>query len=86
VISASVYVDGALGCAFSLNAPMLIGFRFLLGVSVGTASFVAPLYISEVSPPKVRGGLVHELTLTGDDRMRVAGALQTLQSGRMRPV
>ena len=64
---------------------MLIGFRFLLGVSVGTASFVAPLYISEVSPPKVRGGLVHELTLTGDDRMR-AGALQTLQSGRMRPV
>lgn len=25
---------------------------------VGTAAFVAPLYISEVSPPKVRGGLV----------------------------
>ena len=58
VISGSVYVIGALGCAFSVNAPMLIGFRFLLGVSVGTASFVAPLYISEVSPPKVRGGLV----------------------------
>ncbi len=58
VLSGSVYVAGALGCAFSVNAPMLIGFRFLLGVSVGTASFVAPLYISEVSPPKVRGGLV----------------------------
>ncbi|MGN6780230.1 MAG: sugar porter family MFS transporter, partial [Marmoricola sp.] len=40
------------------NAGMLIGFRFLLGVSVGTASFVAPLYISEVSPKRVRGGLV----------------------------
>jgi sugar porter (SP) family MFS transporter len=37
---------------------MLIGFRFILGLSVGTASFVAPLYISEVSPPRVRGGLV----------------------------
>lgn len=58
VISGSVYVVGALGCAFSINAEMLIGFRFLLGLSVGTASFVSPLYISEVSPPKVRGGLV----------------------------
>jgi sugar porter (SP) family MFS transporter len=53
-----VYVVGALGCAFAVSAPMLIGFRFLLGLSVGTASFVSPLYISEVSPPRVRGGLV----------------------------
>ena len=58
VISGSIYVVGALGCALSISVPMLIGFRFLLGVSVGTASFVAPLYISEVSPPRVRGGLV----------------------------
>ena len=58
VISGSVYFVAALGCAFSVNAEMLIGFRFLLGISVGTASFVSPLYISEVSPPRVRGGLV----------------------------
>ncbi len=58
VISGTVYVVGALGCAFSVNAEMLIGFRFILGLSVGTASFVSPLYISEVSPPRVRGGLV----------------------------
>ena len=58
VLSGSIYVIGALGCALSVTAWMLIGFRFLLGISVGTASFVAPLYISEVSPPKVRGGLV----------------------------
>ncbi len=58
VLSGCVYVVGALGCAFAVNVPMLIGFRFVLGVSVGTASFVAPLYISEVSPPRVRGGLV----------------------------
>src|SRR4051794_1204596 len=58
VISGTVYVIGALGCAFSVNADMLIGFRFLLGLSVGTASFVSPLYISEMSPPRVRGGLV----------------------------
>jgi sugar porter (SP) family MFS transporter len=58
VISGSVYIIGAFGCALSVSAPMLIGFRFLLGFSVGTASFVAPLYISEVAPPRVRGGLV----------------------------
>ncbi len=58
VISGCVYVIGALGCAFAVSAPMLIGFRFVLGLSVGTASFVAPLYISEVSPPRIRGGLV----------------------------
>ena len=66
VISGCVYVIGALGCAFAVNVPMLIGFRFLLGLSVGTASFVAPLYISEVSPPRVRGGLVsfNQLAIT----------------------
>nr|WP_274636280.1 sugar porter family MFS transporter [Microbacterium bovistercoris] len=58
VISGCVYVIGALGCAFAINIPMLIAFRFILGLSVGTASFVAPLYISEVSPPRIRGGLV----------------------------
>jgi sugar porter (SP) family MFS transporter len=57
VISGSVYVIGALGCAFAVNAPMLIGFRALLGFAVGTASFVSPMYISEVAPPKARGGL-----------------------------
>ncbi len=58
VVAGCIYVVGALGCAFSVNAEMLIGFRFVLGLAVGTASFVAPLYISEVSPPRVRGGLV----------------------------
>jgi sugar porter (SP) family MFS transporter len=58
VASGALYVIAAIGCAFSVSVPMLIIFRFILGVSVGTASFVSPLYISEVSPPRVRGGLV----------------------------
>lgn len=57
IISGAIYVVGALGCALSVNTAMLLGFRFLLGLSVGTASFVAPMYISEVAPPKARGGL-----------------------------
>jgi sugar porter (SP) family MFS transporter len=66
VISGSIYVIGALGCAFAVSVPMLIAFRFVLGLSVGTASFVSPLYISEVAPPRVRGGLVsfNQLAIT----------------------
>lgn len=66
VISGSVYLIGALGCAVSINAEMLIGFRFVLGLAVGTASFVSPLYIAEMAPPSIRGGLVsfNQLAIT----------------------
>jgi sugar porter (SP) family MFS transporter len=66
IVSGCVFVAGALGCAFSVSAEMLVGFRFMLGLAVGTASFVAPLYISETAPPRVRGGLVsfNQLAIT----------------------
>jgi sugar porter (SP) family MFS transporter len=66
IISGVIYVIGALGCAFSVNVPMLIAFRFVLGISVGTASFVSPMYISEVAPPRIRGGLTsfNQLAIT----------------------
>lgn len=57
-ISGAVYVVGALGSAFAPNVPFLIGSRFVLGLAVGTASFVSPLYISEHAPKKIRGGTV----------------------------
>jgi sugar porter (SP) family MFS transporter len=57
IVSGLIYVLGALGCALSPNLLALIGFRFLLGLSVGTASFVSPMYISETAPPRARGGL-----------------------------
>lgn len=67
VVSGCIYVAGALGCAFAVSIPMLIAARVVLGLSVGTASFIAPLYIAEVAPPKVRGGLVsfNQLLITG---------------------
>jgi sugar porter (SP) family MFS transporter len=37
---------------------VLIVARFVLGISVGTASFVSPMYIGELAPKKIRGGLV----------------------------
>lgn len=32
--------------------------RFLVGIGVGVASMITPLYIAELAPPKVRGALV----------------------------
>jgi sugar porter (SP) family MFS transporter len=53
-----VYVLGALGSAFAPDVWTLIGARFVLGLAVGAASFVSPLYISELAPKKLRGGMV----------------------------
>jgi sugar porter (SP) family MFS transporter len=48
----------SVGSALSANINELIICRLFIGVAIGIASFAAPLYISEVSPPKVRGALV----------------------------
>ncbi|WP_066521163.1 sugar porter family MFS transporter [Curtobacterium ammoniigenes] len=58
VVSGSVYFVAAIACAFAVDVPMLIVARFVLGLAVGTASFVSPLFISESAPPRIRGGLV----------------------------
>ena len=40
------------------SRPAQIGCRFLIGVGVGVASCVAPLYIQELSPTRLRGRMV----------------------------
>jgi len=58
VLSGCIYVGAALWSAVVPGTTELIAARFLLGLSVGTASFVAPMYIAEVAPQRIRGGLV----------------------------
>ena len=57
IISGTIYVVGALGSALSQDATQLIIARFVLGIAVGTASFVSPMYISELAPKRIRGGV-----------------------------
>ncbi len=40
------------------NVVVLFGTRFALGLAVGCASFVVPLYLSEIAPTKMRGGFI----------------------------
>jgi len=58
LLAGVVYVIGALGSALAQDTPQLIAARAVLGLAVGTASFVAPMYISEQTPPSIRGGTV----------------------------
>ncbi|HET9720700.1 MAG TPA: sugar porter family MFS transporter [Solirubrobacteraceae bacterium] len=52
-----IYTLAAIGSAFCPTVVLLCVARFVLGLAVGTASFVAPMYISEHSPKSVRGGM-----------------------------
>jgi sugar porter (SP) family MFS transporter len=58
MISGCVYVTGAIGCALAQSYWQILAGRFWLGLAVGTASFVSPMYIAELVPPRIRGGVV----------------------------
>jgi sugar porter (SP) family MFS transporter len=55
---AILFILGAVGTALAATPTWLVIGRVIVGVAIGVASFTAPLYISEVSPPNVRGKLV----------------------------
>lgn len=59
ISAAIVFALGALLAALAPSAAVLIIARFLLGLAVGTASLIVPLYIAEVAPAEVRGALVN---------------------------
>jgi SP family arabinose:H+ symporter-like MFS transporter len=48
----------SVGCALSWSAASLILFRWIGGFGVGISSMVCPLYISEISPSRLRGRMV----------------------------
>lgn len=53
----TLYFVSALGSALAPEVVTLMIARFVGGVGVGVATVAAPLYISEISPPKFRGRL-----------------------------
>jgi len=56
--AAMVFGLGAVGAALAPDTAWLIVARIIAGVAIGVASFVAPLYISEIAPVAIRGKLV----------------------------
>jgi sugar porter (SP) family MFS transporter len=66
LITALVFIVGVLLAAFTPTYPTLLVARVIIGLAVGSASMVVPLYIGEIVPPRLRGGLVslNQLAIT----------------------
>lgn len=58
ILAAILFFISAFGSTIPPNFMMLICARLIGGIGVGMASVLAPMYISEVAPPKIRGRLV----------------------------
>jgi len=66
LITAVVFVVGVLAAAFSPVFAVLLVARVVIGLAVGSASMVVPMYIGEAAPPRFRGALVsfNQLAIT----------------------
>ena len=53
----ALYLISAIGTACAPGVYIFIAARFLGGVGIGISTVAAPLYISEIAPPKYRGRL-----------------------------
>ena len=53
-----LFTIGAILMATAKSIPLLIFGRLIVGLGVGAASLVVPVYLSEVSPVEVRGTVV----------------------------
>lgn len=58
ILASLLFFISALGCALCSSYTSLIMYRMIGGVGVGIASMLSPMYISEVSPAKIRGRMV----------------------------
>lgn len=66
LISAALFSISAIGCAVCGSFDGLVAYRIVGGIGIGIVSIVSPIYISEVSPAKIRGTLVslYQLAVT----------------------
>ena len=66
LISAALFSISAIGCAVCGSFDSLVAYRIIGGIGIGIVSIVSPIYISEVSPARIRGTLVslYQLAVT----------------------
>jgi len=58
IAAAMLFAGSSLAAALPRNLPEFAAARFAGGIAIGVASMLAPLYIAEVSPARIRGRLV----------------------------
>ncbi len=58
LITATLFMAGVLAAAFSPAFAVLLAAQVVIGLGVGSASMVVPMYIGEAAPSRFRGALV----------------------------
>jgi MFS family permease len=58
VVAVAIFVLGSILQTSAYSYTMLTVARFVGGIGIGMLSMVVPLYISEISPPEIRGTLL----------------------------
>ncbi|KAF9875239.1 hypothetical protein CkaCkLH20_07059 [Colletotrichum karsti] len=58
MVAVGIFLVGSAIQTGSMNYNMLAAGRFVGGIGVGMMAMVAPLYISEIAPPEIRGTLL----------------------------
>ena len=56
--TATLFVAGAIVSALATSLALLLGGRLLVGIGIGGASMLTPLYLAEIAPARARGALV----------------------------
>ncbi|MGZ7047669.1 MAG: sugar porter family MFS transporter [Methanobacterium sp.] len=66
IVASIIFGVGAIFTALTPEVYSLIAGRIVVGIAIGMASFIAPLYIAEVAPYNIRGALVslNQLAIT----------------------
>jgi SP family galactose:H+ symporter-like MFS transporter len=66
VVTGLVFVIGAIIAALAPGTPVLLAGRVIVGVGIGFASMLTPLYLAEMAPARNRGALVslNQLAIT----------------------
>ena len=66
IIAAVLFSISAIGCCLCHGFGDLVVYRIVGGVGIGIVSIVSPMYISEISPAKIRGTMValYQLAIT----------------------
>ncbi|KAF5227058.1 hypothetical protein FAUST_12017 [Fusarium austroamericanum] len=58
MVAVVIFTVGSTLQTAAINYAMLVVGRFIGGIGIGQLSMVVPLYISEISPPEIRGSLL----------------------------
>jgi sugar porter (SP) family MFS transporter len=66
LIAAVIFSIGAIGAGLAPGVATLVLFRVVLGIAVGAAALIVPLYLSEIAPTEIRGAIssLNQLMIT----------------------